>query len=511
MSDHSSSPPPPDLPLFTIGTGSPAMTAVAPNHFLALPRPNTLLGHALPVGVPDTSTLAAHDFDVDTRTGFLPPQVPLTRLPVRWERWEEILDDAGRRRLQLGDKVGISAAEQESSATWRASISSLPVLPIDDLEKSEYLLRRAHHVLSFILHLFIHSLPPSAPILIPAPLTIPLLQVSAELHLPPTNNYTDNVLYNWKHKVAPHSSEALPTLDNLACQTLFSNTPDEEAFYLASTRIELRGVEALELMRSSMDELFHSDTLAERRVTSYLQTMATVIRELRTLLLSVREGCNPDIFYNQIRPWFKGADSDPSGRPWVFEGLEDHPELAEPIELSGPSAGQSPLVHALDVFLGVDRYSHTSTSTGARASTTASAHAAEGNSRAAFLERMQIYMSRHHRTFLRHLSQNQRPLRDFVERSKNTGLLEAYNECVKALKEFRDSHMIVVALYIIGPAKKAREQTEARARAAQETQGAAADAHALKGTGGTNLVKFLKGVRDRTAGALFTDVHGRAF
>lgn len=361
------------------------------------------------------------------------------------------------------------------------------------------------------MHIFIHSLPPSEPILIPAPLTIPLLQVSAELRIPPTNNYTDNVLYNWAHKVQPssESSEALPTLDNLACQTLFTGTPDEEAFYLASTRIELRGVEALELMRASMDELFHSDATAERRLTSYLTSISVVIRELRTLLLGVRAGCDPEVFYNQIRPWFKGADSDARERPWVFGGLEEHPELAEPVELSGPSAGQSPLVHALDIFLGVDRYSHAAPSSGGQASSAAP----QATERAAFLERMQIYMSRHHRNFLRHLSHTPRPLRDFVERSKNPALLAAYNESVQALKEFRDSHMIIVALYIIGPAKKARERAAAQAQAEQGTQGGSAPPAvrgALKGTGGTDLVKFLKGVRDRTAGALLTIVTRRA-
>lgn len=131
MSDQTPSPPLPELPIFTIPTGSPAITEMLlmhPDHFLALPRPNVAIGHPLPAGVPDTSTLAAHDFDVDTRTGFLPPQVPLTRLPLRWERWEEVLEDAGSRRLQLGDKVGITVAEQESSATWRAGIASVCLL-----------------------------------------------------------------------------------------------------------------------------------------------------------------------------------------------------------------------------------------------------------------------------------------------------------------------------------------------------------------------------------------------
>lgn len=82
---------------------------------------------------PDTSTLAVDDFDIDTRTGFLPPQVPLTRLPPLWKQWEAVLDDAGRRRIQLGDKARISAAEQESSATWRASIAFVRLASFVDL------------------------------------------------------------------------------------------------------------------------------------------------------------------------------------------------------------------------------------------------------------------------------------------------------------------------------------------------------------------------------------------
>jgi indoleamine 2,3-dioxygenase len=60
-------------------------------HFLALPRPDVTLG-PLPRGLTDTTTLAAHDFDVDNRTGFMPPEPPLARLPSEWETWEAILD-----------------------------------------------------------------------------------------------------------------------------------------------------------------------------------------------------------------------------------------------------------------------------------------------------------------------------------------------------------------------------------------------------------------------------------
>lgn len=361
------------------------------------------------------------------------------------------------------------------------------------MKKSEVVLRRSHLVLGWIMHFYIHSLPPDVPVVIPPPVTIPLLQICAELQLPPVLTYSDDVLYNWQLKTP--SEDGSIALDNLRCQTLFTETVDEEEFYLTSSRIELKGVEALELMQATMDEVFVGDEIANRRITSYLHKMAAVIEELRKILLTVRDGCSPDVFYHEIRPWFRGQDSDRNKRKWVFDGLEQDPSLREPTELSGPSAGQSSLVHALDIFLGVDQYSHSSAVIG---SGTSSAEAADA--KAAFLDRMQLYMPRHHRNFLNHLAANPRPLRQLVAAAEDAALLEAYNAAVLAMKGFRDAHMVVVALYIIGPSRRPApgEVPVVRPNFTKDY----GEAAALKGTGGTELVKFLKDVRDRTAGAV---------
>ncbi|GLB40734.1 putative indoleamine 2,3-dioxygenase [Lyophyllum shimeji] len=471
---------------------------LASDHFLSLPRPDVVAGP--PAGVPDTTTLAAHDFDVDTRTGFMPPAAPLSRLPPPWEAWESTLDEARRLNLKLGDTPDLPESEKVKSESWRSHVRNLPVLPIGDIKKSELYLRRAHHVLGFIMHFYIHSLPPDAPVVIPVSIALPLLQVSAQLRLPPILTYSDNVLYNWDLKPGPTTMENVPTVDNLRSQTLFTGTTDEEEFYLTSARIELKGVEALELMQVIMDEAFVGDDIAIRRITEYLHKLADVLRELRTTLLAIKEHCNPDIFYHLIRPWFSGQDSDPAHRPWVFQGIETDPTLEQPTELSGPSAGQSSLIHALDIFLGVDQYSHHSAVTGS------SSASSGGIAKSSFLDRMQSYMPRHHRQFLQHLAANPRPLRKIVSSSKDPALLEAYNNAVLALKEFRDAHMIIVALYIIGPSR--RPVPNAVTEHLREDFKKDYGVETLKGTGGTELARFLKDVRDRTAGAVLPEATG---
>ncbi|KAJ7067386.1 Indoleamine 2,3-dioxygenase [Mycena amicta] len=447
------------------------MGAIPPDHYLALSRLDGLLGSS--EGVYDTSTLAAHDFDVDNRTGFMPPQPPPARLPEEFEPWEVALDQAIASALQLGDKPGITQAEINRSERWREGVRQLPMLTITGLIRSETDLRRAHLVLAWIMHLYIHSLPPDVPIVVPAPITIPHFKVCTQLQLPPVLTYSDTVLYNWRLKTP--SNKATPALDNLVSNTLFTGTNDEQEFYLTSARMELRGVEALDLMRSTMDEAFVGDDIAMRRITSYLERLALVIDDLKTLLASVREGCDPGTFYNIIRPWFRGADSDPAKRRWEFEGIESDPTWTYPTELSGPSAGQSSLIHALDIFLGVHEFSHAPGLTGTT------------TSRPAFLERMQLYMPRHHRNFLSHLSVNPRPLRAIVMGAENNDkLLAAYNDAVQSLKRFRDYHITIVTSYIIQPARKVVQPDE----------------EPLKGTGGTDLARFLKAVRDRTAAAV---------
>ncbi|PVG02437.1 Indoleamine 2,3-dioxygenase [Serendipita vermifera] len=487
---------------------------LAPQHALARPRnPISVLqsvtnkpkavstnGYVPPL---DTSTLAAHDFDVDVRSGFMPPEPPIDRLPPEWAAWEEILDDATQSspRLKPGDYADISAEETERSGRWRDSVQDMPLLSVDRLRKSERHLRRAHLVLAWILHIYVHTQPPSLnPIIIPSVLATPLLAVSKELVLPPVLTYADTVLYNWRY--ANENSRELKSV------TLFTGTRDEEHFFLTSAYIELAGVEALSLMQRCYDEAFVADSIALRRIASYLKKLAGVINRLTVILDAVRDECDPKTFYHEVRPWFRGEDS--GKRRWIFLNEDgDEVDFGDHRELSGPSAGQSSLIHALDIFLGVDHTPRRPPGTTENASSTTSIphHPPSSSSSSSakpkgFLDRMQAYMPRHHRTFMEHLKASPRPIRQLVSHNSTSrsdgspsSLANAYNAAVSSLKGLRDAHIRIATLYIIN-------QMPRNVDASGHRPADAATAGTAKGTGGSDLVPFLKGSRDDTTRTL---------
>ncbi|TRM64555.1 Indoleamine 2,3-dioxygenase [Schizophyllum amplum] len=421
------------------------------------------------------------DYEVDANTGFMAPDVPLARLPAPWDAWEELLNDAQRRRLQIGDKPGLTEEERADSEAWRADARRLPLLPTDDLKSSLLLLRRAHVALGFLVHFYVHTLPPHEPVVIPESIGIPMLQVSHLLDMPPLLTYPDTALYNYAPII--ERGARVPQPDNITSQTTFTGTTDEVEFFITSARIELRGVAALSIVKTTMDAVLAGDAHA---VAVQLHRLAPIVHDLRALLASVRRGCDPSRYYNVVRPWLRGQDT--GVRPWTFASLAEH-GLPKPTELSGPSAGQSALVHLLDVFLGVE---HTPRTPGERP----------------FLARMRAYMPAPHRRFLDALATAPLPLRAFVTSADDAELTDAYNATILALKSFRDEHMVIVTLYIIQPARRARALAEAeRAEEAARAQATArvapipalAQQLPLKGTGGTDIARFLKDTRDKTA------------
>ena len=138
-SPSESSPPSASSILYSSSTATSPPVIIPPNHhsilpenhFLNLPRPDANGGTSSvgmgrqSTGLVDTTTVAAHDFDVDGRTGFMPPQPPLARLPLQWEEWEAALADAMTQGLRLGDTPGLAEEKRLESEQWREAVRNV--------------------------------------------------------------------------------------------------------------------------------------------------------------------------------------------------------------------------------------------------------------------------------------------------------------------------------------------------------------------------------------------------
>lgn len=485
-------------------SGQVAIPPLPSNHFLSLPPSFTNNASDASNGLaPNTASLASADFDVDVRTGFLPGQANVERLTGVWSIWEDALDAARGQGVGNGVMLG---GKRASDQAWRKGVASMGVLPTVPLQVSIAKLRRAHLVLAFLAHFYVHTSPDVAgPIPIPESVSIPLLAICPLLGLPPVVTYADTVLYN----VAPDTPIAITKTDPpTRALTTFTNTISEQQFYIISAQTEHSGAEALKIMRQSLDELFLADEKALRRLTSYLRKLAAQIDKIGDITLSMMQHIDPEEFYHLIRPWFRGGDSvspPQTGPPagWAYLGVEEAADGeaentadrssygARGRLYSGPSAGQSSLIHAIDIFLTVDH----------------SAPAQEGQpNEATFVSRMKAYMPAPHRAFLTHLDNHPTPLRPLVEHyaESHPALAKAYDGALDALKRFREKHMRIVSMFIV---QQARRQPSERIRKligmdeeVQEVQELRLED--MRGTGGSPLFKFLKRCRDNTTKAM---------
>jgi indoleamine 2,3-dioxygenase len=124
---------------------------------------------------------------------------------------------------------------------------------------------------------------------------------------------------------------------------------------------------------------------------------------------------------------------------------------------------------------------------------------------ATFLNRMLNYMPLPHRTFLLHLSAHPTPLRELVLARQDTHpvLAAAYDEALAALRRFRDKHMRVVSRFIVMQARrKPSEHIQKLLPTTTEAVDLQVSEDALRGTGGTPLIRFLKRCRDNTSRAM---------
>jgi len=185
------------------------------------------------------------NYDVDYTNGFFPPE-PLPRLSGQFELWEDALDDA-EGNLSLGEDTRANAkAKRPYGENWRERVRNVsmvtanpywttdahllhkfPLLDTDHLAGELRLMQRAHMVLAFLIHFYVHSQPPSGsptPIHVPECLAVPIVNVSRMLGIAPVLTFADTVLWN----VKPADPQLPLSANNIVLRHTFSCTDTEK-------------------------------------------------------------------------------------------------------------------------------------------------------------------------------------------------------------------------------------------------------------------------------------------
>ncbi|KAK4154907.1 Indoleamine 2,3-dioxygenase [Chaetomidium leptoderma] len=409
----------------------------------------------------DTLPVSLEDYGI-TSNGFLPEEPPLERLPhPYYAPWESVVES-----------LATSLAEH----TLRHRVDHLPILSTEHLStKPEW--QRACVVLGFLAHAYIWGGETAAEILPPS-ITLPLLTVSSHLGIPPVATYACVNLWNFRT-----TATTLTHLDALQAQHTFTGTQDESWFYMVSVAMEAQGAYIIPVMLHALSQAAAKPSQKQHLITvaNALNELTACITKLGVLLARMDEKCNPHVFYHRIRPFLAGSKNMaaaglPRGVFYDQTGSGAGAGAGEWRQLRGGSNGQSSLIQFLDVVLGVE-------------------HAAQGNSNPDAVGEL-LAVGEEEEKEGGGLSEEQVAVR------------EAFQTATRALAEFRNMHLQMVARYIIIPSRQANgtrgmnlATASSRLNGSSSTekgQAAPASPGELTGTGGTALLPFLKQSRDET-------------
>uniref|UniRef100_A0A8C7GFE3 Indoleamine 2,3-dioxygenase 1 n=1 Tax=Oncorhynchus kisutch TaxID=8019 RepID=A0A8C7GFE3_ONCKI len=300
--------------------------------------------------------------------------------------------------------------------------------------------------------------------MLPRNLAIPYCEVSQRLGLPPILTHADAILANWRKR----DPQGLFDMENLELLVTLPGGDSVRGFFMVTLLVELAAVPAIKSIPLVINGVQCGDA---ETVTRALEEFSQAIQGMTDALKLMHVYVKPEVFYGIMRIYLSGwKDNSSMPAGLVYEGVQ-----AEPMEYSGGSAAQSSLLHCFDELLGVK-------------------HEAMSG---AFLTRMRNYMPPSHKRLIQDISL-QPSLRGFVQQQACEPLTAAFQLCVTKLLALRNYHINVVSLFIIVPAARARQLRNQGNISQEETVSRAPRALEEKGTGGSDIMSFLKTVRDRT-------------
>ncbi|XP_006916344.1 indoleamine 2,3-dioxygenase 1 isoform X1 [Pteropus alecto] len=397
----------------------------------------------------ESSSKIFDEYYIDEDVGFALPN-PLEELPYPYDAW-----------ISIAKNLPVLIENGE----LRAEVEKLPVLSINDLQghKSQ---RLAHLVLGCITMAYVWNRGDGdVRKVLPSNIAIPYCKLSEKLGLPPILVYADCVLANWRKK-DPHGPM---TYENMDILFSFPGGDCSKGFFLISLLVEIAAASAIKVIPTIYNAVQHQD---QETLQKALHVIASCLDEALKVFHQIRDYVDPNLFFNVLRIYLSGW----KGNPLLPEGLLYEGVWDTPKKFAGGSAAQSSIFQCFDVLLGIEQ-------------SAGEASAAE------FLQEMRTYMPPAHQNFLRSLESGP-SVREFVRSKGDASLQKTYNECVEAMVLLRSYHLQVVTDYIVTPA---RQQSKKNQKSEEPSK------RENKGTGGTDIMNFLRNVRSTTVKALMVE------
>lgn len=388
------------------------------------------------------------EYHIDEDVGFALPN-PLEELPYPYDAW-----------ISIAKNLPVLIKNDE----LRAEVEKLPMLSIDDLQ-GHRLQRLAHLALGYITMAYVWGQGDDVRKVLPRNIAVPYCNLSEKLGLPPILVYADCVLANWKKK----DPSGPMTYENMDILFSFPGGDCGKGFFLISLLVEIEAASAIKVIPTIFKAVQNQDRDTLQKA---LLDITSCLKKALEVFHQIHEYVDPDLFFNVLRIYlsgWKGNAKMPEGL--LYEGFWDTPKM-----FAGGSAAQSSIFQCFDVLLGIQ-------------------HSSDEASSAEFLQEMRTYMPPAHQKFL-HSLESKPSVREFVLSEGDDSLLAIYNECVDAMVSLRNYHLQIVAKYIVIPAKQSKNTQPSEEPSESEN----------KGTGGTDVMKFLKSVRDTTKAALLKEI-----
>ncbi|XP_036694362.1 indoleamine 2,3-dioxygenase 1 [Balaenoptera musculus] len=392
------------------------------------------------------------EYHIDEDVGFALPN-PLEELPHPYDAWISIAKNL---------------PELIKNGQLRAEVEKLTTFSIDGLQghKSQ---RLAHLVLGYITMAYVWGEGDGdVRKVLPSNIAVPYCKVSEKLGLPPILVYADCVLANWKKK----DPSGPMTYENMDILFSFPGGDCGKGFFLVSLVVETAAASAIKVIPIIFNAIQREDPDTLQKA---LLDITSCLHKALEIFHQIHEYVDPDLFFNVLRIYLSGW----KGNPLLSEGLLYEGVWDTPKKFAGGSAAQSSIFQCFDILLGIQ---HT-------------VGGVPSDSAAKFLQEMRTYMPSAHQNFLRSLESGP-SVRKFVLSKGDATLQEIYNECVQAMVSLRDYHLQIVVKYIVIPASRPSKKKQTSKEPSEPKS---------KGTGGTDIMGFLKTVRSTTVNSLLKE------